>query len=70
VFGVAFGLGLVYSFSTFALDSAGDPIVNVVLDVPFLLVSVTIAILASVASALIPAKRSSELTIIEVIRNG
>lgn len=68
--GVLFGLGLAYMFSTFALDQAGNPIIALFIDQQFIIVSAVIATLASTMAALIPARKSSKLSIIEVIRNG
>jgi lipoprotein-releasing system permease protein len=68
--GVAFGLGLAYMFSTFALDTNGQPIINLFIDTNFIIISATIATLASTLASLIPARKSSKLSVIEVIRNG
>ena len=68
--GVVLGLGLAYMFSTFALDTNGKPIINLFIDANFIIISATIATLASTLASLIPAKKSSKLSIIEVIKNG
>ena len=70
IVGVLLGLGLAYSFSTFALNEAGKPIINLFIDPQFILISALVATLASTFAALIPARKSSKLSIIEVIRNG
>ena len=68
--GVAFGLGLAYMFSAFALDTNGQPIINLFIDTNFIIISATIATLSSTLASLIPARKSSKLSVIEVIRNG
>lgn len=68
--GVMFGLGLAYMFSTFALDTNGQPIINLFIDVNFIVISAVVATLASTFASLIPARKSSKLSVIEVIRNG
>ncbi|WP_371805073.1 ABC transporter permease [Candidatus Lokiarchaeum ossiferum] len=70
ILGVSLGLGLGFAFTTFALDSTGKPIIDLVIDPKFMILSTFIAIIASMVSALIPAKKSTSLSIIEVIRNG
>lgn len=70
VIGVTFGLGLSYMFSKFALNPDGTPLVELYIDYKFIALSFLIAILSAVAAALIPAKRSSKLNPIEVIRNA
>ena len=68
--GVLLGLGLSYSFTTFALGPDGDPVVPLFIDPGFIILSAGIALLASTLAALIPAIKSSKLTVIEVIRNA
>lgn len=68
--GVALGLGLSYVFTTFAVDPSGNPVVNLFIDPNFIAVSAAIAVLASTVAAIIPARKSSKLSVIEVIRNG
>ncbi len=70
ILGVIFGIGLGVSFTTFALDSAGDPIVALVINPIFIGLSALVAVIASMLAALIPARKSTSVTIIEVIRNG
>ncbi|MDY0064389.1 MAG: FtsX-like permease family protein [Bacilli bacterium] len=70
VFGILFGFGLLYSFKTFALNADGTPVVPLVIDIGFIALSAGIAIAASLLASLIPARKSSKLTVIEVIRNG
>lgn len=68
--GVLLGLGLSYSFTTFALGPDGEPVVPLFIDPGFIALSAGIALIASTLAALIPAIKSSKLTVIEVIRNA
>lgn len=68
--GVLLGLGLAYSFTTFALGPDGNPVVPLYIDVSFIALSALIATLAATLAALIPARKSSKLSVIEVIRNA
>jgi lipoprotein-releasing system permease protein len=68
--GVLLGLGLSFSFTTFALNPDGTPVVPLNLELNFIILSALIALFASTFAALIPAIKSSKLTVIEVIRNA
>lgn len=68
--GVLLGLGLSLAFTTFAIGEDGNPVVPLFIDYGFIALSATIALAASTLAALIPARKSSKLTVIEVIRNG
>ena len=68
--GIALGLGLSYSFMIFATNPDGSPVVEVTINYGFIFLSFAIAVVASTVAALIPAKKSSNLQPIEVIRNG
>ena len=68
--GVLLGLGLSYSFTTFALNPDGTPVVPLNIDGGFIFLSGMIALVASTLASLIPAIKSSKLTVIEVIRNA
>jgi lipoprotein-releasing system permease protein len=70
VFGVLLGLGLAYSFTTFAIKADGTPVVPLFIDPAFITLSAGIALLASLGASLIPARKSSRLSVIEVIRNA
>lgn len=70
IIGTALGLGLTYIFSNFVKNADGIPLVPFYLDYTFVVVSMVIAIIASTLSALIPARKSSKLNPIEVIKNG
>jgi lipoprotein-releasing system permease protein len=69
-FGILLGLGLAVIFTKFAVTSDGSPVVPLFIDVKFIFLSTLIAIIASMTAALIPARKSSKLSVIEVIRNG
>ena len=68
--GTALGLSLTYIFSNFVKNPDGTPLVPFYLDYTFVGVSIIVAIVASTLSALIPARKSSKLDPIEVIKNG
>ena len=70
ILGVLLGLGLAYAFTTFAKGPDGKPIIDLYINHGFVALSAVIATLASTLAALIPARKSSKLSIIEVIRNG
>lgn len=70
IFGVLLGVGLGYSFATFALKPNGEPVIPLTIEVDFIILSAFIALAASTLAALIPARKSSKLTVIEVIRNA
>lgn len=68
--GVLLGLGLAYSFTLFARNPDGTPVVALLLDPAFFALSFFIAVAASSLASLIPARKSSRLDPIEVIKNG
>ena len=70
IVGTALGLSLTYVFSNFVKNPDGTPLVPFFLDYTFVAISVVVAIVASTLSALIPARKSSKLDPIEVIKNG
>ena len=70
VLGILFGLGLSYSFTKFALNPDGTPVIDLYISYSFILLSGVIAIAASVLAALVPAIRSSKLNPIDIIRNN
>ncbi|AAK78225.1 MULTISPECIES: ABC transporter permease [Clostridium] len=70
VIGVALGLGWTYSFTKFAVNPDGTPVVPLYLDYKFIVFSVVIAIASACIAAIIPARKSSKLNPIEVIKNG
>lgn len=69
--GILLGFGLLISFQTFAIDQAtGEPVIPLFIDYGFIGISAMIAIAVSTLAALIPARKSSKLSVIEVIRNA
>ncbi len=70
ILGVALGLTLAFTFTKFALNANGTPVVPLFIDPWFIAGSAVIAVLASTLAALIPARKSSQLNPIEVIRNA
>ena len=70
ILGVALGLLLAFTFTKFALNPDGTPVVPLFIDPMFITFSAVIAVVASVIAALIPARNSSKLSPIEVIRNA
>ncbi len=70
VLGLLIGFGLAYSFTVFAVNPDGTPVVALFLDPKFFALSFGIAVVASSLASLIPARKSARLDPIEVIRNG
>lgn len=67
--GVLLGLGLSFAFTTFALNPDGTPVVPLYIDPAFIALSAAIAVVACVIASLIPARKSSVLNPIDIIRN-
>lgn len=70
VLGVLLGLGLSYSFVKFVVNPDGTPVVDLYIDMKFILLSGLIAVIAATLASLIPARKSSKLDPMEVIKNG
>jgi len=70
ILGIVLGFGLSYSFTFFARNPDGTPIVALAIDPAFFALSFVIAVTASSLAALVPARKSSRLDPIEVIKNG
>jgi len=68
--GVLLGVGLGLSFTTFALNPDGTPVVPLFFDYTFIAVSALLAVFVATFAAIIPARKSSSLNPIEVIRNA
>jgi len=68
--GIVFGLGLLWSFSKFALNADGTPVVPIFVNYNFIALSGMIAVVASTLASIIPALKSRKLSPIEVIKNG
>lgn len=70
VIGVSLGVGLLLSFVTFATNPDGSPLIDLYLDLRFVLGSGAVAVLAAALAAVIPARKSARLSPMEVIRNA
>lgn len=70
VLGVLLGIGLLYSFTTFAVNTDGSPVVPIYLSPSFIAFSGLFAVFSAVVASLIPARLTSRLNPIEVIKNG
>lgn len=70
IIGTGLGLGLTFVFSNFVKNPDGTPLVPFYLDYTFIGVSVIIAIISATVAAFVPARKSSKLNPIEVIKNG
>ena len=68
--GVLFGLFLLYGFSIGTANADGSSLIAIRIDYVFIAISGIIAILAAIFAAVLPARRSSRLSPIEVIRSG
>lgn len=68
--GVGLGIVLSISFTKFALNPDGTPVVPLYINYKFIALSGFIALASATLAALIPARRSSKLNPIEVIKNG
>jgi lipoprotein-releasing system permease protein len=70
ILGIGLGVGLIAMFTKFAVNADGTPVVDVFINWNFIAFSGGIAVVASTISSLIPARKSSKLSPIEVIRNA
>lgn len=68
--GALLGLGLAYSFTKFAVNPDGTPIIELFIDYKFIITSWLIAVLASIFASFIPSRKSSKLSPMEVIKNA
>lgn len=68
--GTVLGILFTYAFSKFVQNPDGTALVPFSLDYGFIAISVVTALLAATIAALVPARASSRLNPIEVIRNG
>lgn len=70
ILGILFGLGLLWSFTQFALKPDGTPVVPIFINLQFIGLSGLIAVIASTLASVVPALKSRKLSVIEVIKNG
>lgn len=70
ILGVILGLLLGVAFTKFAVNADGTPVVDLYISYSFMGLSALIAIASATIASLIPARRSSKLNPMEVIRNG
>lgn len=70
ILGIAFGIGLLFVFTKFALNPDGTPVVPIYIDPLFIAVSGLVAVVSATIASVIPAIKSKNLSPIEVIRNG
>lgn len=68
--GIILGIALMLIFTKFALNPDGTPVIPLYLDYKFIMISGAIAVVSASFAALIPARSSSKLEPIEVIKNG
>ncbi|MBB6632123.1 ABC transporter permease [Clostridium algidicarnis] len=68
--GIALGLGLLFMFTKFAVNSDGTPVVDIYINYKFIGFSGIVAILSATIASAIPAINSSKLSPIEVIKNA
>lgn len=70
ILGILLGTLLLFTFSTFAVQSDGTPVVPIIINIRFMAFSGGIAIVAATLAASFSARKSGKLTPIEVIKNG
>ncbi len=70
VLGIALGFGLLIMFTKFAVNPDGTPVVPIYINYGFIALSGLFALLSATIASLIPARISSKLNPIEVIKNG
>jgi len=68
--GVALGIGLILSFTTFAVESDGTSVIPITFNYGFIILSFVIAVSSAVIASIIAGRKSSKLNPIEVIKNG
>lgn len=68
--GTLLGIGLIFTFTTFATNPDGTALIPINFDPMFIGFSASVAIVSALLASLIPARKSSMLSPIEVIRNG
>lgn len=70
VLGIALGFGLLTMFTKFAVNGDGSPVVPIYINYQFIALSGFFALASAMIASVIPARLSSRLNPIEVIKNG
>jgi lipoprotein-releasing system permease protein len=70
IIGSVTGIGLTKIFVNLVRDESGNPLFPIQVDLFFIMISITVATLAGMIAAVIPAINSAKLSPIEVIQNG
>jgi lipoprotein-releasing system permease protein len=70
ILGITIGVGLLKGFSTFVTNEDGEAIFKIVIEPMFVVMSFIITVLSAAFASLLPARASSRLSPIEVIRRG
>ncbi|MDD2495265.1 MAG: ABC transporter permease [Tissierellia bacterium] len=70
ILGICLGIGLLLMFTKFALNPDGSPVVPIYINYGFIALSGMFAVVTASTASLIPARITSKLNPIEVIKNG
>lgn len=74
IIGTALGIGLammyIKGFNTYIVTAEGKPVVDIIIDNKFIIVSALIDIAASTLAAFLPAVKTYRLSPVEIIKNG
>lgn len=70
ILGIIFGIGLLVMFTKFAVNPDGSPVVPIYINYGFIALSGMLAVVTASTASLIPARLTSRLNPIEVIKNG
>lgn len=68
--GIAIGLFLLYGFIFGTSAGGGQPVIDLIIDFRFIALSGCIAVASAMIASVLPARRSSKLSPVEVIRNA
>lgn len=69
ILGVLFAYGMLYGFNEFAAANNPD-LFTIIVDSNFLIQSIVVAIIASMLASVLPARTSSKMEVIDIIRNN
>lgn len=70
ILGIILGIGLLVMFTKFAVNPDGSPVVPIYINYGFIALSGMLAVVTASTASLIPARLTSRLNPIEVIKNG